>query len=88
MSDNTSAAIEAAAADNKSEVREDQLEVYVRYQQNAVASAQLRREILLGVKGDMDEKTLLLKAAKALSLVTDNELFYNQLAYALEQRGK
>lgn len=88
MSDNTSAAIEAAAADKKSEVREEQLEVYVRYQQNAVASAQLRREILLGAKGDMDERTLLLKAAKALSLVTDNELFYNQVADALEQRGK
>ena len=88
MSDETSAAIDAAAADNKSEVREDQLEVYVRYQQNAVASAQLRREILQGVKGDMDEKTLLLKAAKALSLVIDNELFYNQIADALEQRGK
>ncbi len=88
MSDETSAAIDAAAADNKSEVREDQLEVYVRYQQNAVASAQLRREILQGTKGDMDEKTLLLKAAKALSLVIDNELFYNQIADALEQRGK
>jgi len=87
MSDETSAAIDAAAADNKSEVREDQLEVYVRYQQNAVASAQLRREILLGAKGDMDEKTLLLKAAKALSLVTDNELFYNQIADALARRG-
>ena len=87
MSDENSAAVEAAAADHKSEVREDQLEIYVRYQQNAVASAQLRREILLGAKGDMDEKTLLLKAAKALSLVTDNELFYNQIADALARRG-
>jgi hypothetical protein len=87
MSETNNAALEAAAADNKGEVREDRLEVYVRYQKNAVASAQLRREILLGAKADMDYKTLFLKAAKALSLVTDNELFYNQIAAAIEQRG-
>lgn len=88
MSDDNNAAIEAAAADRKSEVREDQLEIYVRYQQNAVATAQLRREILLGTKADADYKTLFLQAAKALSLVTDNELFYNQIVDALAKRDE
>jgi hypothetical protein len=88
MSETNSSAMDAAATDNKSKVREDQLEIYVRYQQNAVASAQLRREILLGAKADMDYKSLFLKAAKALSLVTDNELFYTQIVDALGRRGE
>lgn len=54
------------------------LEIYQGYQQNIKTSSQLQTEILKGLKAGEDVYSLFLKAAKAISLMTSNALFYNQ----------
>lgn len=54
------------------------LEVYRRYQENTKTSEQLQSEILKGIKAGEDVYSLFLKAAKAISLMTSNSLFYSQ----------
>lgn len=55
------------------------LEVYRAYQENIKASSQLQTEILKGIKAGEDVYSLFLKAAKAISLMTSNKLFYTQI---------
>lgn len=55
------------------------LEVYRTYQENIKTSSQLQTEILKGIKAGEDVYSLFLKAAKAISLMTSNKLFYAQI---------
>lgn len=49
------------------------------YQQNIRTSSQLQTEILKGAKAGESVYSLLLKACKAISLMTSNSVFYSQL---------
>jgi hypothetical protein len=49
------------------------------YQQNIKTSSQLQTEILKGTKAGESVYSLLLKACKAISLMTSNSVFYSQL---------
>lgn len=49
------------------------------YQQNIKTSSQLQTEILKGAKAGENVYSLLLKACKAISLMTSNSVFYSQL---------
>ena len=49
------------------------------YQQNIKTSSQLQTEILKGAKAGESVYNLLLKACKAISLMTSNSVFYSQL---------
>ena len=49
------------------------------YQQNSLKASQLQAEILKGTKAGEDIYSLFLKAAKAVSVMTSNDLFYKQL---------
>lgn len=60
------------------EDRQRSLEVYRTYQENIKTSSQLQTEILKGLKAGEDVYSLFLKAAKAISLMTSNSLFYSQ----------
>lgn len=55
------------------------LEVYRAYQENIKASSQLQTEILKGLKAGEDVYSIFLKAAKAISLMTSNTVFYSQI---------
>lgn len=55
------------------------LEVYRAYQENTKRSGQLQTEILKGIKAGEDIYSLFLKAAKAISLMTSNTVFYSQI---------
>ena len=55
------------------------LEVYRHYQENIKTSGQLQTDILKGVQAGTDIYSLFLKAAKAISLMTSNSLFYSQI---------
>ena len=61
------------------EDRQRSLEVYRTYQENIKTSSQLQTEILKGIKAGEDVYSLFLKAAKAISLMTSNKLFYTQI---------
>lgn len=54
------------------------LEVYRTYQENIKTSSTLQTQILKGLKAGEDVYSLFLKAAKAISLMTSNSVFYNQ----------
>ncbi len=54
-------------------------DVYKTYQENVKASSQLQTAILKGVAAGEDVYSLFLKAVKAVSLMTSNELFYRQI---------
>lgn len=54
------------------------LEVYREYQENIKTSSQLQTDILKGLKAGEDVYSLFLKAAKAISLMTSNTVFYKQ----------
>lgn len=54
------------------------LEVYRTYQENIKTSSTLQTQILKGLKAGEDVYSLFLKAAKAISLMTSNSLFYSQ----------
>ena len=66
-------------ADRRKAEKERSLEVYKAYQNNIKAAGQLQAEILKGAKSGESIYTLFLKAAKAISLMTSNNLFYSQL---------
>ena len=51
------------------------------YQQNIKTSSQLQTEILKGAKAGESVYSLLLKACKAISLMTSNSVFYSQLEW-------
>lgn len=53
-------------------------EVYKTYQNNIKTSGTLQTEILKGLKVGEDIYRLFLKAVKAISLVTSNNVFYTQ----------
>lgn len=61
------------------EDRQRSLEVYRTYQENIKTSSHLQTEILKGLKAGEDVYSLFLKAAKAISLMTSNSLFYSQI---------
>lgn len=53
--------------------------VYREYQKNIKLSGQLRTEITKGVKQGEDIASLFLKAVKVISLMTSNDMYYNQI---------
>lgn len=72
---------------NTQREREDHqrsLEVYRHYQENIKTSGQLQTDILKGVQAGTDIYSLFLKAAKAISLMTSNSLFYSQIEADIE----
>ena len=52
--------------------------VYSEYQKNIMASEVLTSELLKGIKRAESPYSLLLKAIKTISLMTQNKLFYEQ----------
>lgn len=66
-------------ANQRKEERDRTLRVYQEYQENTKTSSQIQTEILKGVQTGEDIYELFLKAAKAISLMTSNRLFYSQL---------
>lgn len=66
------------------EDRQRSLEVYRTYQENIKTSSQLQTEILKGLKAGEDVYSLFLKAAKAISLMISNSLFYSQIEADIE----
>lgn len=71
-------ALQRKADQNKAEIDRN-LEVYRTYQENIKRSGQLQSEILKGIKAGEDVYSLFLKAAKAISLMTSNSVFYSQI---------
>ena len=65
-------------AQREREDHQRSLEVYRRYQENTKTSEQLQAAILKGLKAGEDVYSLFLQAAKAISLMTSNSLFYSQ----------
>lgn len=65
-------------AQREREDHQRSLEVYRRYQENTKTSEQLQTAILKGLKAGEDVYSLFLQAAKAISLMTSNSLFYSQ----------
>lgn len=55
------------------------LEVYRSYQENTKRSSQIQTELLKGVKAGESVYSLFLKAARVISLMTDNSAFYSQI---------
>ena len=70
--------LQRKADQNKAEIDRN-LEVYRTYQENIKRSEQLQSEILKGIKAGEDVYSLFLKAAKAISLMTSNSVFYSQI---------
>lgn len=66
-------------ADAKKQDIDRSLAVYREYQQNIKTSSQLQTEILKGAKAGESVYSLLLKACKAISLMTSNSVFYSQI---------
>lgn len=66
-------------ADRKKQDIDRSLAIYREYQQNIKTSSQLQTELLKGARAGEDIYSLFLKAVKAISLMTSNNLFYNQL---------
>lgn len=54
------------------------LKVYRTYQENTLISSTLQTQILKGLTAGEDVYSLFLKAAKVISLMTSNSLFYSQ----------
>jgi hypothetical protein len=66
-------------ADQKKREIDRSLAIYREYQQNIKTSSQLQTELLKGARAGEDIYSLFLKAVKAISLMTSDNLFYNQL---------
>lgn len=66
-------------ADRKKQDIDRSLAIYREYQQNIKTSSQLQTELLKGARAGEDIYSLFLKAVKAISLMTSNNLFYSQL---------
>ena len=62
------------------------LTIYQEYQKNKIETSDLRKDILKGLRAGEDINGLFLKAIKALSLTTHNELFYRQAAADLKEK--
>lgn len=75
-------------ADQRGAILRRSAEVYKIYQDNIKATELLQAEILKGVSAGEDITVLFLKAVKALSLTIHDELFYNQIAKELQQKGE
>lgn len=58
-------------------------EVYAAYQKNIQTSSSVRSEILQGIFCGVDSDTLVLKAAKVIGAMCDDNMFYNQVEQAL-----
>lgn len=58
--------------------REEALRICKEYRENSKESSMLKCEILKGLKAGADIYSLFLKAAKAISLMTGESLFYTQ----------
>ena len=69
--------LQQIADENKARIDQN-LEICKAYQANIKASSQLQIEIIKGTKAGEDIYSLFLKAIKAVSLMTDNEFFYNE----------
>lgn len=80
--DGTSA-LQRKVDEAKSE-RDRAAEVYRIYQENTLKSGELQTEILNGVKSGEDIKPLFLKAVKAISLMTNNDVFYKLIADGIQ----
>ena len=70
--------LQRLADENKVE-KDRSLALYKEYQRNTLASAQLQANILKGIKAGENIYSLFLKAVKAISLMTDNSGFYDQV---------
>lgn len=66
-------------ADSQKQDIDRYLNIYREYQSNAQVSSQLQTEILKGARSGEDIYNLFLKAVKAISVMTANNLFYVQL---------
>lgn len=66
-------------ADRKKQDIDRSLAICMEYQQNIKTSSQLQTEILKGARAGENIYILFLKAVKAISLMTSNTVFYNQL---------
>ena len=66
-------------ADAKKQDIDRSLAICREYQQNIKTSSQLQTEILKGAKAGESIYSLFLKAVKAISLMTSNNVFYSQL---------
>ena len=66
-------------ADRKKQDIDRSLAICREYQQNIKTSSQLQTEILKGAKAGESVYSLLLKACKAISLMTSNSVFYSQI---------
>lgn len=66
-------------ADAKKQNIDRSLAICREYQQNIKTSSQLQTEILKGAKSGENIYSLLLKACKAISLMTSNSVFYSQI---------
>lgn len=54
------------------------IDIYKKYQANEIKSAELQAAILKGLNAGEDITALFLKAAKAISAMTDNDIFYKE----------
>lgn len=61
------------------EAHQRSIEVYRAYQENIKTSGQIQTAILKGLKAGESFYSLFLQAAKAISLMTSNTAFYNQI---------
>ena len=66
-------------ADAKKQDIDRSLAICREYQQNIKTSSQLQTEILKGARAGESVYSLLLKACKAISLMTSNSVFYTQI---------
>ena len=66
-------------ASKEKEAYDRSVEVYKTYQKNVKTSSELQTEILKGLKNGEDVYNLFLKAAKCISLMTANGVFYDQV---------
>lgn len=55
------------------------LEVYRAYQENTMKSEQIQAEILKGIRTGEDVRSLFLKAAEAIAIMTNNPAFFSQI---------
>ena len=55
------------------------IDIYKEYQSNTIKSSQLQAEILKGLNAGEDITTLFLKAAQAISAMTNDSVFYKQV---------
>ena len=68
------------------EEHEQNSQIYKAYQENIKHSSQIQTEILKGLKAGEAVPALLLKACKAISLMTDNSVFYKTAEETLKTK--